>query len=94
MGRPPSKFVTDPRHALDDSRKREDYFERAELIPLEQSWMLRNPEAGKEDFYRWYAEKYLGLPPEKIEHAELERIRQLFRDAKVRARKDGWLKDK
>jgi len=91
MGRPPSKFVTDPHHALDDRRRREDYFERAELIPLEQSWMHGNPEAGKEDFYRWYAENYLGVPPAKIGRDEMERVRQLFRDAKVRARKEGWL---
>ena len=92
MGRPPSKFVTDPRHALDEVRKREDYFTRAERS-CEQSWMHENPGIGKEAFYRWYGESYLGLPAEKIGHDEMERVRQLFRDAKVRARKDGWLKE-
>jgi hypothetical protein len=74
--------------------KREDYFERSDLVPLEQSWMLNNPGAGKEAFYRWYAETYYGLPPEKIGRAEMEQVRQLFLDAKRRARKAGWLKDK
>jgi hypothetical protein len=94
MGRPPSKFVTPPRHALDKRRKREDYFTRAELVALEQSWIHGNPDAGKEAFYRWYAQTYFGLPPNKIGNAEMERVRQLFRDAKVRARKAGWLDDK
>ncbi|TFV75297.1 hypothetical protein E4K64_16470 [Bradyrhizobium frederickii] len=93
MGRPPSKFVSDPRHAGEKSRKREDYFTRAELVALEQSWLLGNPQAGKEAFYRWYAETYFGIAPEKIGRAEMERVRQLFRDAKVRARDEGWLKD-
>jgi hypothetical protein len=94
MGRPPSKFVTSPRDALDKKRKREDYFTRAELVALEQSWIHNNPEAGKEAFYRWYAETYFGLPAEKISHDETERVRQLFRDAKMRARTAGWLDDK
>lgn len=93
MGRPPSKFVSDPRHAGDKRHKREDYFTRAELVALEQSWLHGNPGAGKEAFYCWYAETYFGLPPDKIGDAETERVRQLFRDAKVRARKSGWLKD-
>ena len=93
MGRPPSIYVTDPKHALDPSRRREDYFTRSELVMLEQSWMHETPGAGKEAFYRSYAESYLGLPADKIGHAELETVRQLFRDAKVRARKAGWLKD-
>ena len=88
MGRPPSRLVTEP-----DGRrgKREDFFTRAELVALEQSWMNENPGAGKEAFYRWYAETYFGLPTEKIGHSETERVRQLFRDAKKRARADGWL---
>jgi hypothetical protein len=94
MGRPPSKFVTPPRDALDKRRKREDYFTRAELVALEQSWIHSNPDAGKEAFYRWYAQTYFGLSPDKVGHAELERVRQLFRDAKVRARDAGWLDDK
>lgn len=101
MGRPPSKFVTDPprpRRKGEKQRKnpkvREDYFTRAELIALEQSWLLGNPGAGKEAFYRWYAETYFGLTLEKIGRAEMERVRQLFRGAKVRARKAGWLKDR
>jgi hypothetical protein len=94
MGRPPSKFVSDPRHASDPKRKREDYFTRAELVALEQSWTLGNPGAGKEAFYRWYAETYFGLTAAKIGRAEMERVRQLFRDAKVRARDAGWLKDR
>jgi hypothetical protein len=93
MGRPPSRFVRDPRDALNEKRKREDFFTRAELVALEQSWLQNNPEVGKEAFYRWYAERYLGLPPEKVGHDETERVRQLFRDAKVRARKAGWLED-
>lgn len=93
MGRPPSKFVSDPRHVGDQKRKREDYFTRAELVALEQSWMLGNPGAGKEAFYRWYAETYFGLGPDKIGRAEMERVRQLFRGAKVRARDEGWFKD-
>jgi hypothetical protein len=93
MGRPPSKFVTDPKHEVDKVSKvrRTDYFTRSELVMLEQSWVHENPEAGKEAFYHWYAEQYLGLPPDKVTHDEEERIRQLFRDAKVRARKAGWL---
>lgn len=89
MGRPPSKLITIP-----DGRRgrREDYFTRSELVPLEQSWMLNNPGAPKEAFYHWYAKTYFGLSPEKIGRPELERVRQLFRDAKVRARKAGWLK--
>lgn len=94
MGRPPSKFVTSPRDALDERRKREDYFTRAELVALEQSWIHNNPGAGKEAFYRWYAETYFGLSADKVGRAEMERVRQLCRDAKVRARKDGWLDDK
>jgi hypothetical protein len=94
MGRPPSKFVTDPRNVRKPGRKREDFFTRAELVPLEQSWMHGNPGAGKEAFYRWYAENYLGIAPDKIGRDEMERVRQLFRDAKVRARAEGWLKDK
>jgi hypothetical protein len=92
MGRPISKFVTDPARRKDKKTLREDYLTRSELVQLEQSWMHENPEAGKEAFYRWYAERYSGLPPEKIGHPELERVRQLFRDAKVRARRAGWLK--
>ena len=91
MGRPPSKFVTDPGDALKPERKREDFFTRVELVALEQSWLQNNPGSGKEAFYRWYAETYFGLPPEKICRDEMERVRQLFRDAKVRARKAGWL---
>lgn len=104
MGRPPSKFVTKPpRQARERERAksrdkkpsmRSDYFTRAELVALEQSWVLGNPGAGQEAFYRWYAERYFGLPPDKIDHAEMERVRQLFRDAKVRARAAGWLEDK
>ena len=93
MGRPPSKFVSDPRRADDAKHKREDYFTRSELVALEQSWMLGNPKAGKEAFYRWYAETYFGLPLDKIGRAEMERVRQLFRDSKVRARHEGCLKD-
>ncbi|WFU37759.1 hypothetical protein QA640_25190 [Bradyrhizobium sp. CB82] len=93
MGRPPSRFVTNPRDALDKKRRREDFFTRAELVALEQSWLLGNPDAGKEAFYRWYAETYFGLSPDKIGRDEMERVRQLFRDAKVRARKAGWLDD-
>jgi hypothetical protein len=94
MGRPPSKFVTAPAKAVDEKWKRVDYLTRAELVQLQQSWHDGNPGAGQEAFYRWYAETYFGLAPEKIKRAELERVRQLFRDAKVRARKQGWLKDK
>ena len=93
MGRPPSKFVSNPSGALKPERKREDFFTRSELVVLEQSWLLNNPEKGKEAFYLWYAETYFGLPHDKIGRDETERVRQLFRDAKVRARKDGWLKD-
>lgn len=95
MGRPPTKFVTDPREAADkDSKvKRDDYFTREELIQLEQSWMHGNPGAGKEAFYRWYAEQYFGLSPDKIGRHELERVRLLLHGAKKRARKAGWLKD-
>lgn len=93
MGRPPSRFVTDPRHELDEKHKRDDYFTRTELVALEQSWLLGNSGAGKEAFYRWYAETYFGLPKEKIGKDEMERVRQLFRDAKKRARAAGWLDD-
>jgi hypothetical protein len=92
MGRPPSKFVTDPSNARKPERKREDYFTRAELVYLERSWLENNSGAGKEAFYRWYAERYFGIAPQKIGRDEMERVRQLFRDAKVRGRKDGWLK--
>ncbi|QDF38276.1 hypothetical protein FJN17_12250 [Bradyrhizobium symbiodeficiens] len=99
MGRPPSKLVTTPPKAAQakpggkKASIRSDYFTRAELVALEQSWHLGNPDAGREAFYRWYAEHYFGLSPEKIERAEMERVRQLFRDAKVRAREAGWLDD-
>lgn len=93
MGRPPSKFITDPKNARDPRHKRSDYIKRSELIQLMQSWLHGNPGAGMEAFYRWYAENYFGLPANKIEHAELERVRQLVRDAKVRARKAGWFED-
>ncbi|EGP07530.1 hypothetical protein CSIRO_2769 [Bradyrhizobiaceae bacterium SG-6C] len=85
--------MTDPKHAVDQDTKikRTDYFTRAELVPLEMSWMASNPGVGKEAFYRWFAHQYLGLPPDNIGDAETERVRQLFRDAKVRARKAGWL---
>jgi hypothetical protein len=90
MGRPPSKLITIP-----DGRRgrREDYFTRSEIVALEESWLHENPGAGKQAFYRWYAENYFGLPPDKIGDPELERARQLFRDAKERAREAGWLKD-
>ena len=91
VGRPPSKFVTDPGSALKPERKREDFFTRAELVALEQSWLQNNVGAGKEAFYRWYAETYFGIASPKIGRDEMERVRQLFRDAKVRARKEGWL---
>ena len=100
MGRPPSKFVTHPRHAVDEEKRkrksqkkvtRTDYFERSELVPFIQSWLLGHPDAGAMDFYRWYASEY--KVGRKIGHAETESVRQLFRDAKERARKAGWLKD-
>jgi hypothetical protein len=43
-------------------------------------------------FYRWYAGQYLGVQGE-VSETDVERVRQLFRDAKVRARDDGWFKD-
>lgn len=99
MGRPPSKLVTTPprpkpKKAREKKQLRTDYFTRSELVALEQSWLYGNPGAGKEAFYRWYAEQYLGVPGGKVEKPELERVRQLFRDAKVRARAAGWLDDK
>jgi hypothetical protein len=72
---------------------RTDFFTRAELVALEQSWLRGNPKAGKMDFYRWYAERYLGIPVGRVGDSEIERVRQLFRDAKVRARKAGWLNE-
>jgi len=95
MGRPPSKLVTKPPSAGKREKKqlRSDYFTRSELVALEQSWLHGNPGAGKEAFYRWYAETYLGVSAEKIARPELERVRQLFRDAKVRAKDAGWLGD-
>lgn len=89
MGRPPSKLITIP-----DGRRgrREDFIARSELVALMQSWRHENPNAGQEDFYRWYAINYLRIDPEKVDHTDLERVRQLCRDAKVRARKAGWLK--
>jgi hypothetical protein len=102
MGRPPSKFVTHPRHAVDEEKRkrksqkkvtRTDYFERSDLVPLMQSWLLGHPDAGAMDFYRWYASNYDLGPPGQIGDTEMERVRQLFRDAQVRARKAGWLKD-
>jgi hypothetical protein len=98
MGRPPSKLVTtpprgQPENAGERRQLRSDYFTRSELVAFEQSWLHSNPGAGKEAFYRWYAERYLGVPAGKVERPELERVRQLFRDAKVRARKAGWLDD-
>ncbi len=92
MGRPPSKFVTDPKNARKPEHKRSDYITRDELVYLERSWLHENPGAGKEAFYRWYAETYFGIAADKIGRDELERARQLFRDAKVRGRKEGWLK--
>jgi hypothetical protein len=91
MGRPPSKFITNPKNARDPRRKRSDYFTRSELVQLMQSWRHENPGAGVEAFYRWYA--YFGLPQDQIGQAELARVRQLVRDAKVRARKAGWFKE-
>jgi hypothetical protein len=99
MGRPPSKLVTKvplPTRAGKRPKKnpsaREDYFTRAELVALEQSWHHGNPGAGKMAFYRWYAEQYLGVQG-KAGVTDIERVRQLLRDAKVRAREDGWLED-
>lgn len=99
MGRPPSKFVTQPprpakRGNERKNRKvREDYFTRAELVALEQSWLLENAGAGKMAFYHWYAKTYLGIKGEILD-TDIERVRQLFRDAKVRARQAGWLEPK
>ncbi|MDH2353507.1 hypothetical protein QCM80_23005 [Bradyrhizobium sp. SSUT112] len=62
-------------------------------MALEQSWLHGNPGAGKMAFYRWYAETYLGIPLGKVGESEIERVRQLFRDAKARARQAGWLDD-
>jgi hypothetical protein len=59
MGRPPSKFVTDPSDALKPERKREDFFTRAELVALEQSWLQNNPGSGKEAFYRFGTPKLI-----------------------------------
>ena len=99
MGRPPSKFVIKPprsKQAGKQSKKnpsaREDHFTRAELVALEQSWHHGNPDAGQMAFYRWYAGRYLGVQGE-LSDSDIERVRQLFRDAKVRARAAGWLED-
>lgn len=88
MGRPPAKLVTVP-----DGRRgaREDHLKYSELVPLEQSWMRENPGAGKEAFYRWYAESYYGLSADKIGRAETEQVRQLFRKERRKAREAGWL---
>jgi hypothetical protein len=100
MGRPPSKLVAKPppppgagKRSKKNPGTREDYFTRAELVALEQSWHHGNPGAGKMAFYRWYAEQYLDVHGE-VGETDIERVRQLFRDAKVRARTAGWLEDK